>query len=67
MQTIFDAFAKLKARGLTILLVEQMAWAGLRICDRAYVLENGTITLSGTAAEVAADPRVIEAYLGAVV
>jgi branched-chain amino acid transport system ATP-binding protein len=64
VQTIFDAFAKLKARGLTILLVEQMAWAGLRICDRAYVLEAGRIALSGTRDEVIANPRVIEAYLG---
>ena len=64
VQTIFDAFAKLKARGLTILLVEQMAWAGLGICDRAYVLEGGKIALSGTREEVSANPRVIEAYLG---
>jgi branched-chain amino acid transport system ATP-binding protein len=64
VQTIFDAFTKLKARGLTILLVEQMAWAGLRICDRAYVLEAGMIALSGTRDEVIANPRVIEAYLG---
>jgi len=64
VQTIFDAFTKLKARGLTILLVEQMAWAGLRICDRAYVLEAGRIALSGTRDEVIANPRVIEAYLG---
>ena len=64
VQTIFDAFAKLKGRGLTILLVEQMAWAGLRICNRAYVLEAGRIALSGTREEVIANPRVIEAYLG---
>ncbi len=67
LTAIFDAFVKLKQRGLTILIVEQMAWLGLNVADRAYVLENGTITLSGTAAEVAADPRVIEAYLGAAV
>ena len=36
----------------------------LEICDRAYVLESGTITLSGTREEVAGDPRVVEAYLG---
>jgi branched-chain amino acid transport system ATP-binding protein len=64
VKTIFDAFAKLKARGLTILLVEQMAWAGLGICDRAYVLEAGRVALSGTREEVSANPRVIEAYLG---
>jgi branched-chain amino acid transport system ATP-binding protein len=64
LRSIFDAFVKLKAGGLTILLVEQMAWLGLEICDRAYVLETGVVVLSGTAREVAADPRVIEAYLG---
>jgi branched-chain amino acid transport system ATP-binding protein len=64
LRSIFDAFVKLKARGLTVLIVEQMAWLGLEICDRAYVLENGVIALSGTSAEVASNPRVIEAYLG---
>ena len=41
-----------------------MAWLALEICDRAYVLETGTVALSGTREEVVADPRVIEAYLG---
>jgi len=44
----------------------QEAWAGLDICDRAYVLESGLITLSGTREAVISDPRVIEAYLGRV-
>jgi branched-chain amino acid transport system ATP-binding protein len=65
LRSIFDAFVKLKARGMTILLVEQMAWLGLEICDRAYVLETGAIVISGTARDVASNPRVIEAYLGA--
>jgi branched-chain amino acid transport system ATP-binding protein len=64
LRSIFDAFVKLRERGLTILIVEQMAWLGLEICDRAYVLESGRIVLSGTSAEVASNPRVIEAYLG---
>jgi branched-chain amino acid transport system ATP-binding protein len=64
LRAIFDALRALKARGLTVLIVEQMAWLGLDVCDRAYVLEHGRITLSGPAAEVAADPRVVEAYLG---
>ena len=64
LRSIFDALLALKAGGLTVLIVEQMAWLGLEVCDRAYVLDNGTITLSGSAAEVAADPRVVEAYLG---
>jgi branched-chain amino acid transport system ATP-binding protein len=54
----------LKDDGLTILLVEQNARAALAIADRAYVLETGRITLSGTAAEIKADRRVQDAYLG---
>jgi branched-chain amino acid transport system ATP-binding protein len=65
LRTIFDAFTQLKARGLTILIVEQMAWLGLEICDRAHVLETGKITISGTSEELTANPRVMEAYLGA--
>ncbi len=54
----------LKDDKLTILLVEQNARAALAIADRAYVLETGRITLSGTASEIQADRRVREAYLG---
>ena len=54
----------LKDDGLTILLVEQNARAALAIADRAYVLETGRMTLSGPAAEIQADRRVQEAYLG---
>ena len=64
VRSIFDAFAKLRSRGLTILIVEQMAWLGLEICDRAHVLENGRIAISGTSQELATNPRVMEAYLG---
>lgn len=64
LRSIFDAFRKLRARGLTILIVEQMAWLALEICDRAHVLETGRIALSGTSEELAANPRVMEAYLG---
>jgi branched-chain amino acid transport system ATP-binding protein len=65
LRAIFDAFVKLKERGLTILLVEQMAWLGLEICDRAYVLEAGRIALAGSRHDIASNPRVIDAYLGA--
>jgi branched-chain amino acid transport system ATP-binding protein len=65
LRSIFDTFVQLKARGLTILLVEQMAWLGLEICDRAHVLENGRLVISGSARELIANPRVMEAYLGA--
>ena len=61
---VLTAIRGLKDDSLTILLVEQNARAALAIADRAYVLETGKITLSGTAAEIQADRRVREAYLG---
>lgn len=64
IQQIFDAIGRLRAQGLTILLVEQMAAQALALADRAYVLERGRITLEGTAATVREDPAVIQAYLG---
>ena len=54
----------LKDDRLTILLVEQNARAALSIADRAYVMETGRMTLSGPAAEIQADRRVRDAYLG---
>ena len=48
----------------TIVLVEQMATVALELADRAYVLENGKVTLSGTGAELSRDPDVKRAYLG---
>jgi branched-chain amino acid transport system ATP-binding protein len=53
-----------KQRGVTVLLVEQNARMALSIADRAYVLETGKITLTGTGEELARDPRVQKAYLG---
>jgi len=61
---VLTTIRALKDDGLTILLVEQNARAALAIADRAYVLETGKVTLSGTAAEIQADRRVREAYLG---
>ena len=61
---IFAVIAELKAEGVTLLLVEQNAAAALAVADRAYVLENGRITLSGPAWRVAQDPAVAAAYLG---
>lgn len=55
----------LRDRGVTLLMVEQNAYAALSIADRGYVMEQGEITLSGNAAELIADPRIREAYLGA--
>jgi len=62
---IFAIIARLRQQGRTILLIEQNAGTALEVADRAYVLENGRIALSGPAAEIARDPRVIAAYLGA--
>jgi branched-chain amino acid transport system ATP-binding protein len=61
---ILNVVLDLKRDGLTLLLVEQNANAALAIADRAYVLETGTITASGAAAEIQSDQRVREAYLG---
>jgi branched-chain amino acid transport system ATP-binding protein len=61
---VFEIIAKLKGRGLTIFLVEQNAYAALSIADRGYVIETGLVTMSGTGAELLADPGVREAYLG---
>jgi branched-chain amino acid transport system ATP-binding protein len=61
---ILETIRGFKRDGLTVLLVEQNARAALAIADRAYVLETGRVTLSGTAAAVQFDRRVREAYLG---
>jgi len=61
---IFRIIADLRRQGVSILLVEQNARAALRVADYAYVLETGQIVMQGPAAELADDPRVIEAYLG---
>ena len=61
---VLSAIRTLKDDNLTILLVEQNARAALSIADRAYVMETGKITLSGSAAEIRSDRRVREAYLG---
>ena len=61
---IFDIIKELHKDGTTILLVEQNARKALQIADRAYVLETGNITLSGTGAELAKSDEVRKAYLG---
>ena len=61
---IFDIIQELHKNGTTILLVEQNARKALQIADRAYVLETGNITLSGTGAELANSDAVRKAYLG---
>jgi branched-chain amino acid transport system ATP-binding protein len=61
---IFDVVKGLKALDVTVLLVEQNAYGALKIADRGYVMETGRITMNGPAAELIADPRIREAYLG---
>lgn len=61
---IFDVVKGLKALDVTVLLVEQNAYGALKIADRGYVMETGRITMDGPAAELIADPRIREAYLG---
>ena len=64
VHTIFEAIEEIHRQGTPVLLVEQNANAALKHSNRAYVLETGTVLLEGTSAEVAANPKVKEAYLG---
>jgi branched-chain amino acid transport system ATP-binding protein len=64
VQTIFEIIIDIQKMGKTILLVEQNAYKALSIANRAYVLEQGTITLEGPAKDIASDPKIQEAYLG---
>jgi branched-chain amino acid transport system ATP-binding protein len=64
VQAVFDIIRRIAASGVAVLLIEQNAHLALKTCARGYVLENGVITLSGNAAELAANPAVRQAYLG---
>ena len=66
VRDLFRIVAELRRTGVAILLVEQNARAALALADRAYVLELGRVAMAGPAAEVAAAPRVEQAYLGRV-
>jgi len=61
---VFQAIRHMADVGITILMVEQNAHAALKIADRAYVMEQGKITMSGTGSDLAADDHVRRAYLG---
>ena len=65
VEQIFDILERLRREGMTVLLVEQNAAMALDIADRAYVLEAGKIVLAGTGRELAGNPDVRRAYLGA--
>ncbi|TFB52447.1 ABC transporter ATP-binding protein [Cryobacterium tagatosivorans] len=64
VEKIFDVVVELRNEGVTILLVEQNANEALRISDRAYVLETGTVTVEGPSTELINDPKLRAAYLG---
>lgn len=64
VKEVFDIIKEINAQGKTVLLVEQNAFAALKIADYAYVLEVGSVVLEGTGQELLLDPRVKEAYLG---
>ena len=64
VQDIFSIIGEINRQGVTVLLIEQNANMALKIADLAYVLETGNITMSGTGAELLANEKVREAYLG---
>jgi branched-chain amino acid transport system ATP-binding protein len=64
VRDIFEIIVGLRNTGVSILLVEQNARAALQVADHAYVMELGEITAQGPAAEIAADPVIVESYLG---
>ena len=64
VEEVFNVVKTLKAQGMTILLVEQNAFAALAIADRGYVLETGNVTLTGSGQELLSNEQVRAAYLG---
>ena len=65
VREVFAALRRIREQGVTVLLVEQNVHHALTLADRAYVLETGRVTLSGTSAALARDPRVQQQFLGA--
>ncbi len=64
VERTFDIIRGIRAEGVTVVMVEQNAFAALELSDRAYVLDQGRVTLSGTGAELLDNPHVKAAYLG---
>lgn len=64
VKEVFEIIGTVNAEGVTVLLVEQNAFAALNVADYAYVLEVGSIVLEGPGKELVTDPRIREAYLG---
>jgi branched-chain amino acid transport system ATP-binding protein len=64
VQSVFETIKLINQQGVTILLIEQNAYAALQIAARGYVIENGNVVLSGLARDLAQDEKVKKAYLG---
>lgn len=62
---VMDAIMSINRLGTSVLLIEQNARAALKVAHRGYVIDSGRVTVTGSAAELRADPLVVEAYLGA--
>ncbi|QIL82832.1 ABC transporter ATP-binding protein [Diaphorobacter sp. HDW4A] len=65
VREVLQVVASLRDHGVSVLLVEQNARAALKVADRAYVLESGSVALSGSARDLLHDQRIIDTYLGA--
>ena len=64
VERTFEIIQRIREEGTTVLMVEQNAYAALEMCDRAYLLESGTVTLEGTGQALIDNPHVRKAYLG---
>jgi branched-chain amino acid transport system ATP-binding protein len=67
VERVFEVIGEINRQGVTIFMVEQNANMALSVAHRAYVLQTGRVVLSGTAADLRADPAIREAYLGEIV
>ncbi|KAB2919134.1 MAG: ABC transporter ATP-binding protein [Hyphomicrobiaceae bacterium] len=65
VERTFEIIKEIRSQGVTVVMVEQNAFAALELSDRSYVLEQGRVTLTGTGAELLDNPHVKSAYLGA--
>ncbi len=64
VEAVFELITEIRRDGVTVLMVEQNAYAALEMCDRSYLLETGRVVAAGTAADMLANPDIRKAYLG---